>query len=257
MTSSTSTRKHSHGARTAVVTGAGSGIGLATTFRLAEAGYKVWALDIKEAPRQLTAAGVTAVSADITDPTVLNRVLAECIGDGALQSLVNAAGVAFFGRDVSALDADEDLWRATLEVNLEGTRRMTAAALPFLRRADGAAMVHVASIAGLRGMDSPMDAYQVSKAAVVSLSRSIAIQLGPEGIRSNTVCPGAILTPMIAPLYGESPERRDRMEQKTPLRRLGTPEDVAAAISWLLSDEAAFVTGTDLIVDGGWLAQTV
>lgn len=257
MTFSSTLREHSPHTRTALVTGAGSGIGLATALRLVQGGYKVCALDINEVPSGLAAAGVTAVRADITDATSLHHALEDCLGDGALTSLVNAAGVAFFGRDVSALDADEDLWRDTLEVNLEGTRRMTAAALPFLRRADRAAMVHVASIAGLRGMDSPMDAYQVSKAAVVSLSRSIAIQLGPQGIRSNTVCPGAILTPMIAPLYDKSPKRRHRMEQKTPLRRLGTPEDVAAAICWLLSDEAAFVTGTDLVVDGGWLAQIV
>ncbi|MET0977798.1 MAG: SDR family oxidoreductase, partial [Paeniglutamicibacter terrestris] len=92
-------------------------------------------------------------------------------------------------------------------------------------------------------------------AAVVSLSRSIALQLGPVGIRCNTVCPGAILTPMISSLYDESPERRQDMEMRTPLRRLGLPEDVASAVSFLLSDLASFVTGTNLVVDGGWTAQ--
>jgi NAD(P)-dependent dehydrogenase (short-subunit alcohol dehydrogenase family) len=104
-------------------------------------------------------------------------------------------------------------------------------------------------------MDSPLDAYQVSKAAVVSLSHSLALQLGPEGIRCNTVCPGAILTPMIEYLYERSPERRDDMEARTPMRRLGLPEDIAGAVAFLLSEDASFITAIDLVVDGGWTAQ--
>lgn len=244
--------------RTAVVTGTAGGIGLGVALRLAGDGYRVLGLDIKAGPPALDDAGVRQVAVDLSDPDAPARALAEHLGDGALTALVNAAGVGFFGRDVSLLDGDEDVWRATLGVNLEGVRRMTVAATPYLRRhGRGAAMVHVASIAGLRNMDSPMDAYQVSKAAVISLSRTVAIQLGPEGIRSNTVCPGAILTPMIAPLYEESPARRERMEAKTPLRRLGMPEDIANAVAWLLSDQASFVTGADLVVDGGWSVQIV
>ncbi|MFC6236400.1 SDR family NAD(P)-dependent oxidoreductase [Longivirga aurantiaca] len=242
---------------TAVVTGAGGGIGLVTALRLDRDGYRVWAVDVKDAAPELAGTGIVAVRADLTDPAAPAALLAEHLGDDGLDALVNAAGVAFFDRDVSALDVDEELWSRTFAVNLDGMRRMSAAAVPYMRRTAGAAMVHVASIAGLRGMDSPMDAYQVSKAGVVSLSRSIAVQLGPEGIRSNTVCPGAVLTPMIAHLYDEAPERRTRMEGKTPLRRLGRPEDIAAAVRWLLSSEASFVTGTDLVVDGGWIAQIV
>jgi len=177
--------------------------------------------------------------------------------DGALDYLVNAAGVAWYDRDGSALDVDDDIWHAVLRVNLEATRRLTVGAVPLLRRGTGRSIVNIASIAGLRNMDSPLDAYQVSKAAVVSLTRSLAEQLGPEGIRANTVCPGAILTPMIEPLYEQAPQRKAAMAARTPLRRLGTPLDVASAVTFLLSPDASFITGIDLVVDGGWTIQTV
>jgi NAD(P)-dependent dehydrogenase (short-subunit alcohol dehydrogenase family) len=98
-----------------------------------------------------------------------------------------------------------------------------------------------------------MDAYQVAKAGLISMSRGIALTYGPVNVRSNTICPGAILTPMIEPLYAADPARRHRMERRTPLRRLGTPADVSAACLFLLSDAASFITGVDLIVDGGWM----
>lgn len=238
--------------RTALVTGAGGGIGLATAVRLAAEGVDVVATDVKPRPAELPA-NIRYERFDLIegDPQDLLAALTA----PELDHLVNAAGLALFDRDGSVLDTDESVWEATLGVNLHGLRHLTVAAIPLLRKGQGRSIVNVASTAGLRGMDSPLDAYQVSKAAVVSLTRALALQLGPEGIRVNTVCPGAILTPMIAPLYEEDPARRTNMEERTPLRRLGTPEDVAAAISFLLSDHASFITATDLVVDGGWTAQ--
>jgi NAD(P)-dependent dehydrogenase (short-subunit alcohol dehydrogenase family) len=238
--------------RTALVTGAGGGIGLAAATRLAADGVAVLATDVKPQPDNLCA-NVQYAAFDLLagDPAELFAAL-----DGtSLDYLVNAAGVAFFDRDGSVLDTDEDVWDTTLGVNLHALRHLTVAAVPMLRRGEGKAVVNIASTAGVRGMDSPLDAYQVSKAAVVSLSRTLALQLGPEGIRVNTVCPGAILTPMIEPLYQEDPARRTNMEQRTPLRRLGMPEDIANAVAFLLSEQASFITATDLVVDGGWIAQ--
>lgn len=236
-------------ARVALVTGAGGGIGAAVVRRLVADGVRVRATDLR--PVADLPDGAEYVPFDLLsgDP---RRLL-----DGLdhLDHLVNAAGVALFDDDGSALEADEQVWEMTLGVNLHALRRLTAAAVPLLRQGEGRSVVHVASTAGLRGMDSPLDAYQVSKAAVVSLSRSLALQLGPEGIRCNTVCPGAVLTPMIDHLYERAPERRLDMEARTPLRRLGTPEDIAGAVAFLLGADAAFVTATDLVVDGGWTAQ--
>jgi NAD(P)-dependent dehydrogenase (short-subunit alcohol dehydrogenase family) len=236
----------------ALVTGAGGGIGLATAARLATDGVRVLATDVKPRPTDLPA-NVDYLAFDLIsgDPADL----LDALSAPTLDYLVNAAGLALFDRDGSALDVDEAVWEATLGVNLHGLRHLTVAAVPLLRRGHGKSIVNVASTAGVRGMDSPMDAYQVSKAAVVSLTRSLALQLGPEGIRVNSVCPGAILTPMIEPLYKENPARRIDMEQRTPLRRLGMPDDIANAIGFLLSEQASFITATDLVVDGGWIAQ--
>jgi NAD(P)-dependent dehydrogenase (short-subunit alcohol dehydrogenase family) len=243
------------GTRTALVTGAGGGIGHAIAERLASQGVAVLATDLKPAPAGLDPA-ITHVVADLTAPGAIDGLLASPVLAGSLDYLVNAAGVAWWTRDGSALEIDDDTWHAVLRVNLDVTWRLIARSVPLLRQGTGRSIVNIASIAGLRNMDSPLDAYQVSKAAVVSLSRSLAEQLGPEGIRCNTVCPGAILTPMTEPLYAEAPQRRASMEARTPLRRLGLPHDIACAVTFLLSADASFVTGTDLVVDGGWTIQT-
>lgn len=236
----------------ALVTGACGGIGSATVQRLVKDGVHVIATDVGQRAENLPA------EADYVAFDLLDGDLAELFDrlDGqGLDYLVNAAGVALFDRDGSTLDIDESVWDITLGVNLHGLRKVTTAAVPHLRRGTGKSIVNVASTAGIRGMDSPLDAYQVSKAAVVSLTRALALQLAPEGIRVNTVCPGAILTPMIDYLYVNNPARRADMESRTPLRRLGMPDEIAGAIAFLLSADASFVTATDLVVNGGWTAQ--
>ncbi|MDV3129659.1 SDR family oxidoreductase [Mycobacterium sp. 21AC1] len=238
--------------RTALVTGAGGGIGSATVQRLVKDGVHVIATDVGARAETLPSeAEYVAFDLCDGDPADLFGLL----GGRGLDYLVNAAGVALFDRDGSMFDTEESVWDLTLGVNLHGLRRLITAAVDHLRRGDGKSIVNVASTAGIRGMDSPLDAYQVSKAAVVSLTRTLALQLAPEGIRANTVCPGAILTPMIDHLYVDNPARRADMENRTPLRRLGMPDEIANAIAFLLSDDASFVTATDLVVDGGWTAQ--
>lgn len=248
-------RQMNNGARTAVVTGAAGGMGQAIVERLSSKGVQVVAVDIQSSRN--SSPGVHCVTADLGDVSSVADIVYDPLLEGKLDYLVNAAGVAWWDRDGSALRIGEDVWSRVLEVNFHALRRLCIAAVPLLRRGEGKAIVNIASIAGLRNLDSTLDSYQVSKAAVVSLSRSLAQQLGPEGIRCNTVCPGAVLTPMTADLYEAAPERRERMEGKTPLRRLGRPADIASAVEFLLSDGASFITGIDLVVDGGWTIQTL
>ncbi len=242
--------------RVAFVTGAGGGMGYRIAADLATAGARVFAVDVKEPPAPDPEGADRSGhywQFDITEEdrvaAALGEVFAAC---GRLDYVVNAAGVCWFDRDGSVADIDRDVWQRVLDVNLTAAMLVCRHAIPLLRRTGGGAFVHVASVAGLRTADGPTDAYQVSKAGLISLSRGIALQYGPAGIRSNTVCPGAILTPMIQPLYDADPARAERMAGRTPLRRLGTVADVSSACRFLLSDEASFITGADLVVDGGW-----
>jgi len=223
---------------------------------LAGAGARVFAVDLKQPPApdpHGPARSVTHWQFDVTDEERVARALAEVdAACGRLDYVVNAAGVGWFDRDGPVATIDREVWQRVLDVNLTAAMLVCRHALPLVQRTGGGAFVHIASVAGLRSADDPMDAYQVSKAGLISLSRALALQYGPLGIRSNTICPGAILTPMIQPLYDADPARAERMAARTPLRRLGTVADVSSACQFLLSDEASFITGTDLVVDGGW-----
>ncbi len=239
--------------RTGIVTGAGGGIGLAIAVGLAEEGAEVVAVDVKDRPTSLPPR-CAYVQGDVSDRELPERVVQLAVTEyEGLDYLVNAAGVAWFGRDGATTTMSDELWDRVLAINLTAAMRFSRACAPALRRRRGA-IVHIASVAGLRGMDDPMDAYQVSKAGLISLSRGLAMAMAPDGVRSNTVCPGAIDTPTLEGIYAEDPARRERMQARTPLGRLGTTDDVAQACLYLLSDAASFVTGTDLVVDGGWLA---
>lgn len=247
--------------RSAFVTGAGGGIGMQIAASLADAGCRVTAFDIKPCPPELadTDQPVKFVQGDVTDATVVADAVASAASP-TLDFIVNAAGIALWGNgkdasDGSVVDIDMTIWEKTLNINLNGAINVVRAGIPLMQKSGFGAIVHIASIVGLRSMDNamqsgPLDAYQISKAALVSLSRSLAITYGMDGIRSNTVCPGAINTPMTASIYAQA-ERVESMSGRTPIQRVGTPQDIADATMFLLSDSASFITGADLVVDGG------
>lgn len=250
------TQPGTFGGRAAFVTGAGGGMGRQIAADLARAGARVFAVDVKEPPPRdpdRPDGRYTYWRFDVTQEARVADALGEAFASaGRLDYVVNGAGVGWFDRDGSVAAVDRGVWDRVLDVNLTAAMLVSRHALPLVRRSGGGAFVHLASVAGLRNADDPMDAYQVSKAGLISLSRALALQYGPLGIRSNTICPGAILTPMIQPLYDQDPARAERMAARTPLRRLGTVADISSACRFLLSDDAAFITGVDLVVDGGW-----
>ncbi len=240
--------------RSALVTGAGGGMGLQIARDLCAAGATVTLLDVKSAPDDLPA-GARYVEADVRDDEAVAAALRETFAvRERLDYLVNAAGVLWLGRDRSLVDIDLALWDEVLAINLKGAVHTARHAVPLMRETGGGAMVHISTIQCLRGDDHPQDAYQASKAGLVALSKSIAIQFAAEGIRSNTIFPGPTLTPMQQRWY-DDPAQGEAVAAAVPLGRLGTASDIANATLFLLSDAAGFVTGTELVVDGGVLAK--
>jgi NAD(P)-dependent dehydrogenase (short-subunit alcohol dehydrogenase family) len=237
----------------AIVTGAGGGIGLEVARDLLAEGAAVTMSDLKPAPDGLDSHGDRADyrQGDLTDARFVDAVFKDGFArHGRLDYLVNAAGVLWFDRDRSVVDIDLEVWDRVMAINLKTAVHTCRHAVPLMRRGGGGAMVHVSSIQCLRGDPRPQDAYQAAKAGLIALSKSIAVQFAADGIRSNCILPGGTVTPM-QQRWLDDPDLARRAAEAVPLGRLGTAQDMADACLFLLSDKAAFITGTELIVDGG------
>jgi NAD(P)-dependent dehydrogenase (short-subunit alcohol dehydrogenase family) len=235
----------------AVVTGGGSGIGLATARLLAEAGAHVTVLD-RAAPQEDPGAGIAHQVLDVTDPAAIAATFAALAREQPIDVLVNSAGIAI---RTPAVELPVEDWDKVMAVNMTGSFLCAReAARHMIGAGKGGAIVNVASIMGLSGGIYPNASYQTSKGAVVNMTRALAIEWAPHRIRVNAVAPTYVRTPFIQALLAQ-PDVVQRIEDRTPLRRIAEPEEVASAVLYLASPAAAMVTGHTLPVDGGFLAQ--
>ncbi len=244
--------------KTALITGAGSGMGRVACELFASEGANVVATDLNasglgETARIVNEGGSGAILTllgDVSDEAhVASWVAAGVERFGRLHVLYNNAGI-FPDADRSVLTMDEETYRRTLDVNLKGVMLCCKHAIPEIVRAGGGSVVNVASFVALVGCTVPQDAYTASKGAVLALTKSLAVQFGRDGVRVNAICPGPILTPLLADLFPSEEEKMKRLN-RIPLGRFGLPEDIAYAALYLASDESSWMTGTEFVVDGG------
>jgi NAD(P)-dependent dehydrogenase (short-subunit alcohol dehydrogenase family) len=247
--------------KVALITGAGMGMGREASVLFAQEGARVVVCDINDTAARETVAlvekaggkAVAAVGDVALEADVKRMVDAGVSAFGALHVLYNNAGVLWKDKDRSVLETDGAQWDRVMAINLKSVFWVTKHGIPHLRAAGGGSIILVGSVSALAGFTRAQDAYTAAKGALISLNKSLAIQFAKDNIRSNVIHPGIVETPLQAPYLTD--ELRAEFKTGIPLGRIGQPRDIANAALFLASDESGFMTGAEMIVDGGFMAQ--
>jgi len=247
--------------KVALITGAGMGMGRECALLFAEEGARVVVGDVDEKAARETVSLVEAKGGQalaVVGDVALERDVARMVGEGvtrfgALHVLHNNAGVLWKDRDRSVLETDETWWDRVMAINLKSVFWVTKHGIPHLQRAGGGSIILMGSVSALAGFTRAQDAYTAAKGALISLGKSLAIQFARDNIRCNIIHPGIVETPLQAPYLTD--ELRAEFKTGIPLGRIGRPREIAYAALFLASEESSFMTGAEMIVDGGFMAQ--
>jgi NAD(P)-dependent dehydrogenase (short-subunit alcohol dehydrogenase family) len=239
--------------RVAVVTGGAGGIGLATVRRLAAEGAKVVVADIDASTGKAIAGEVDGlfVRGDVTSSTEVEQLYATTYDNyGRIDVAFNNAGISP-PEDDSILTTGIDAWRRVQEVNLTSVYLCCQAVIPYMQRAGKGSIINTASFVAVLGSATSQISYTASKGGVLALSRELGVQFARAGIRVNALCPGPVNTPLLQELFAKDPERAARRLVHVPVGRFAEPEEIAAAVAFLASDDSSFITASTFLVDGG------
>jgi NAD(P)-dependent dehydrogenase (short-subunit alcohol dehydrogenase family) len=241
-----------------LITGAGSGMGRAAAAAFSREGAAVVLSDLNADGLKQTVDGVvgeggkaTAVTGDVSKEADCRRMVEAAVkAYGKLNVLYNNAGI-FPSDDHSVTDTEEKVWDKVYAVNVKGVAFVCKYGIPELVKAGGGSVINIASFVALVGCSVPQDAYTASKGAVIALTKSLAVQFGPKGVRSNAICPGPIETPLLMEWLLKEPHEKAKRLNRIPMGRFGRPEDIVNLALYLASDEASWTNGAALVADGG------
>ncbi len=239
--------------RVAVITGAGSGIGLASARRLAAEGARVVAVDVDEGAGKTAAeeVGGLFIAADVARQDDVQRLYATVAERyGRIDIAFHNAGISP-PEDDSILSTGLDAWRHVQEVNLTSVYLGCKYVIPYMQRQGKGSIINTASFVAVLGAATSQISYTASKGGVLAMSRELGIQFAREGIRVNALCPGPVNTPLLRELFAKDPERAARRLVHVPIGRFAEPEEIAAAVAFLASDDSSFITASSFLVDGG------